>query len=179
MAKRPGPKGPRKVTKEVSRFRDRPPGAAGRPCRRRGYWRRFTPRLASSSTDARFEKARARSALKKTLAADAHPAGPSRLAAARAATHYERLRGRWMETATTESGPTGERFVRWRLVGLLDAVPPPRHYVVEIHGTRRGEPSPALFAAAARRAAGPKTAPQGPLNAHAPAPTPEVTMEFR
>lgn len=64
-----------------------------------------------------------------------------------------------METATTEIGPTGERFVRWGLVGLLDAVPPPRDYVVEIHGTRRGEPSPALFAAAARRAAGPKTAP--------------------
>ena len=91
------------------------------------------------------------------------PRGRARLAADRAATHYERLRGRWMETATTEIGPTGERFVRWGLVGLLDAVPPPRDYVVEIHGTRRGEPSPALFAAAARRAAGPKTAPhQGP-----------------
>ena len=179
LAKRPGPKGPRKVTKEVSRFVTARLGsreAVSTPGLLAEIHATFGVVLHRRTLEKLVRDLRS----KKTLAADAHTAGPSRLAADRAATHYERLRGRWMETATTEIGPTGERFVRWGLVGLLDAIPPPGDYVVEIHGTRRGQPSPALIRCSGtpRRRAENCSA-SGPLNAHAPAPTPEVTVELK
>ena len=67
------------------------------------------------------------------------------------------------------------------LVGLLDAVPPPGDYVVEIHGTRRrqAKPGPISLQLPAAPPGRKLLRIRGPSTPMPPPRRPEVTVEFK